>query len=60
MSEAEEITFLVDKLRLALEALDFYGRPERYQSKGKKIKPRIIQDSGAIARRTVEKITMPE
>ena len=55
----DEIKFLVDQLRLALDALDFYSQTERYQSKSKKIKPRIIQDSGQIARRTVQSLTIP-
>lgn len=41
-------------IKICLEALDFYSKPERYQSKSKKQKPRIMQDQGTIARRAVE------
>jgi hypothetical protein len=43
-----------EMLKTCLEALDFYSASERYQSKKKKEKPRIVQDSGKIARRTTQ------
>jgi len=45
-----------EKLTMALEALDFYSKQDRYVAKNRKTKPRIIVDSGAIARRTLIKI----
>lgn len=45
-----------EKMTMLIEALDFYSAPERYKSKNKKIKPRIIQDAGKIARVTLSKV----
>lgn len=46
-----------EKLKMALDALDFYSEIDRYIAKSKKIKPRILQDSGKIARRTIDVVT---
>jgi len=47
---------LQEALTIAIEALDFYSHPDRYKAKTKKMKPRIIRDSGVIANRTMNKI----
>lgn len=49
-----------EKLKIALEALDFYSAPARYMAKSKKQKARILQDKGAIARRTVQMLSESE